>query len=159
QQHDEGGRGDSQRGGDPGAMNGQPDRAEQQCAPAEALAYQYRRSAGADMRRPEPHSAPLVEGIASGARGSISLAMRNARATDLKHASATWCALWPRRRVMCSVTSAFIAKARKNSSNSSVSISPIFGRSKLTSQTRNGRPEMSTAASASVSSIGTSAWP
>ena len=61
------------------------------------------------------------------------------------------------RRVMCSVTSAFMAKARKNSSNSSVSISPIFGRSNVTSQTRNGRPEMSTAASASVSSIGTRA--
>ena len=52
-----------------------------------------------------------------------------------------------------------MAKARKNSSNSSVSISPIFAAPKATDQARNGRPEMSMAASTKASSMGTRAWP
>ena len=53
---------------------------------------------------PDPHSDPLVEGMAPAARGSGSTAMRSARATDLKQASATWCALVPARRVTCRVS-------------------------------------------------------
>ena len=58
------------------------------------------------MRGPDLHSDPLVDGMAPSARGSASVAMRSARAAALKQASATWCALWPARRCTCSVSSA-----------------------------------------------------
>ena len=110
-------------------MGEQPERAEDQRAPAET------------PRAPAPARAPArvwaVQNLTArpwsrGSRrrraGRAPAAMRSARAVALKQASATWWALWPARRVTCSVTSALIARARKNSSNSSVSISPIFGR-------------------------------
>ena len=53
------------------------------------------RAPAAGMRGPDPHSAPLVEGMASPTRGSGSTAMRSARAVALKQASATWCAFVP----------------------------------------------------------------
>src|SRR5271165_3038651 len=154
---DEGGEADP--GCDPGAVRGEPERAEDQRAPGEAFAHQHGFGVRLQMRGVEFHSAPFVDGMASPMRGSGSAAMRKARAAALKHASATWWALWPARRVTCKVTMALNARARKNSSNSSVSMSPILGRSKATFQARNGRPEMSTAASARVSSIGIEAWP
>ncbi len=49
---------------------------------------------------------------------------------------------------------AFIANAVKNSRTSSVSKLPIFGAAKSTFQTRNGRPDRSSAARTSASSIG-----
>jgi hypothetical protein len=54
---------------------------------------------------------------------------------------------------ICRVMPAFWASAWKNSRTSSVSKVPIFGAEKLTFQTRNGRPETSTAARVSVSSM------
>ena len=70
-----------------------------------------------------------------------------------------WWLLIPARWITCRLISALKAKARKNSSNNSVSISPILGRSNTTLQAKKGRPEKSTTASASVSSIGIVACP
>lgn len=65
-----------------------------------------------------------------------------------------WWLLAPSRQAMLSVTPPFMAKAVQNSRTSSVSKLPIFGVGKSTFQTRNGRPERSSAARTSVSSIG-----
>ena len=92
-EQDQNGGDRSEHGGDPGAVDGEPERTEQQRAPTEALAHQYRGGALPHMRSPEFHSVPLVEGMASRARGSSSTAMRSARAVALKQASATWWAL------------------------------------------------------------------
>ena len=65
-----------------------------------------------------------------------------------------WWLLAPSRRATLRVRPAFIAKAVKNSRTSSVSKLPIFGLGNSTFQTRNGRPERSSAARTSASSIG-----
>ena len=83
-----------------------------------------------------------------------SLTLRSARATALKQLSAMWWLFAPESVSTCSVSPAFMANARKHSATSSVSKLPIFGVGNVVLNTRNGRPETSTAARVSASSIG-----
>ncbi len=68
--------------------------------------------------------------------GSISTAVRRARARALKPLSAMWWLLSPYRVSRCTQAPQFMAKAWWNSLNSSVSISPTLGREKPTFQIR-----------------------
>jgi hypothetical protein len=70
-----------------------------------------------------------------------------------------WCALVPASSRTCSVSFPAFATARKNSCASSVSKSPTRSAANSPSNEVNGRPEMSIAAEARASSIGTIAWP
>ena len=93
----------------------------------EALLGRVQVAAGiVDDRGGHPERVPLVEGTPL-PRGSGSTAVRSARATALKQASAMWWLLAPSRSVTLRVRPAFIAKAVKNSRTSSVSKLPIFG--------------------------------
>src|SRR3546814_2055155 len=75
----------------------------------------------------ESHSTPLVLGIVSPLRGSISTAWRSARASDLYMLSAIWWLFSPYRVSMCSVMPAACAKLANQCGNISVSISPSRG--------------------------------
>src|SRR4051794_6708502 len=105
------------------------------------------------------HSRPFVDGTPD-AFGSKAAASRSARANDLKQASTMWCGSRPRSTVTCSVSFALLATARANSSTRSVS-NPPMTRAGIArpSNATNGRPEMSIAADARASSIGTTACP
>ena len=92
-------------------------------------------------------------------RGSISTAWRSARANALNIASIRWWALVPYRVPTCTVSFAFDATARKNSSASSESKPAIETTGSSESKRQYGRPETSIAHSPRDSSIGTTAWP
>src|SRR6185312_16217324 len=112
----------------------------------------------ADPRRAGHTSVPLVLGTPRSA-GSIATATRNALANDLNTASITWWTFVPACTVRCSVTFAFDASARKNSSVSSWSKLPIEPCGSEASKTHSPRPETSIAHAARASSIGTVAAP
>src|SRR5262249_60605292 len=104
--------------------------------------------------RPKP---PLVGGPAGARRGSISPAGGRAGASPLKQDSTIWWLFSPYRFSTWRVPPADWAKAWNHSLNSSVSISPSFGRVKTTFQTRYGRFEASRLTRVKVSSIGITA--
>src|SRR5439155_24596003 len=83
-----------------------------------------------------PPRTPLVDGTAPARRGSISTGCRRARARPLKQDSAMWWLFSPERFSTWRVTPADWAKAWNHSLNSSVSISPSFGRVNATFQMR-----------------------
>ena len=70
-----------------------------------------------------------------------------------------WCEFLPSSRRICSVHSAFLTNARKNSSASSVSKSPTFCDGICASKLRCARPEKSTADRMRASSIGIIIFP
>src|SRR4030095_10824656 len=81
------------------------------------------------------HSTPFVEGIPV-TRGSLVTAMQNARAADLNIASAMWCEFLPYSTSTCRLTRECTARARKNSSTSSVLMAPTFSEGNSALQTR-----------------------
>ena len=87
-------------------------------------------------------------------RGSGSQAWRMARATALNMPSMTWWVFSPASWRMCSVTPALAAKAMKNSFASVASKAPTITAGTSASQYSWPRPEMSTAAMMSASSMG-----
>ena len=64
-----------------------------------------------NRRQHSGHSAPLVDGISSALRGSVSTASRRARATDLNAASAMWWLFNPCSASMCSVMPPCVLRA------------------------------------------------
>src|ERR1019366_6885096 len=110
---------------------------------------------GGGRRKVHPPSEPLVDGTSSLARGSIATAARSARARPLKQDSAIWWSFVPYSVSACSVMPEFIAKAWNHSFTSSVSNEPTLSRTNSALNTRNGRPEMSSATRVNASSIGT----
>src|SRR5471030_1977109 len=102
---------------------------------------------------------PLVDGMVPAARSSSAVAMRSARPKALNTVSHWWCALLPRRLSMCSVTSAWLTKPRKNSSVRSTSKVPIIARVNGMWYSMPGRPEKSITTRDSASSSGTYEWP
>src|SRR3546814_10561643 len=88
-----------------------------------------------------PPSVPLVEGTLSALRGSISTAVRSARAVALKMLSMMWWLLRPWSVSTCRVIPAACAKDWNQCSNSSVSKSPRRFWLNSAFHTVNGRSE------------------
>ena len=84
----------------------------------------------------------------------MATALRRERAKDLKQPSMMWWLFFPASSLMCRVMPAFMQKAVKNSSTSSVSKVPTFSVGMGRSKHRKLRPDTSTAVRIKASSMG-----
>src|ERR1019366_981007 len=114
---------------------------------------------GAVIDNRNHHSTPLVLGKSRAMRRSRQQAARNARANALKSASILWWLDRPYSVRTCTLARAPRAKPSKKSCTSSACRSPTMRTRTLVSTTADVRPQKSTAAMPSVSSIGIRKYP
>src|SRR5699024_4261732 len=144
------GQDDPVRRPDPGGVGGdggvQP-QAPQAGAEAEQVAHPV-------INDSDHTSSPFVEGISSRCAWSTWTAAARARAIPFQQASRIWWLLPPANWTKCSVAGTLRANPSQNSRAHSTSKSPTFSVGQRTSQFRVQRPDRSTAARTSASSIG-----